>query len=179
MNWKRISLRQLAGVVTTQLSKHGIDAVLVGGAVVTIYSERRYLSYDLDMATDADLRHIRPAMKELGFVQKTGRHFEHPTCRFFVEFVAPPIGVGADPIRRFSTLKTKSGMIRLLTPTDSVRDRLAAYFHWNDQPSLKQAILVAKRHRIHWKVVREWSKREGHLEKYEQFRKRVTPAATP
>ena len=30
-----------------------------------------------------------------------------------------------------------------MTPTDSVKDRLAAYYHWNDQQALEQAIMVA------------------------------------
>ena len=43
-----VSLRDLAGFISEHLRKKGIDAVLVGGACVTIYSENRYQSYDLD-----------------------------------------------------------------------------------------------------------------------------------
>jgi len=32
----------------------------------------------------------------------------------------------------------------LLTPTDCVKDRLAAYFFWNDLQSLGQAVMVVK-----------------------------------
>lgn len=124
---KRISPKQLAALVSSHLKKHGIDVTLVGGACVTIYSNHAYVSYDLDMASDADLRSIRPAMKELGFEQKSGRHFEHPDCRFFIEFVSPPIAVGADPIKHYARIKTSLGSVRLLTPTDCVRDRLAAH----------------------------------------------------
>lgn len=30
----------------------------------------------------------------------------------------------------------------MLTATDSVKDRLASFYHWNDHQSLEQAILI-------------------------------------
>jgi hypothetical protein len=43
-DWSKITLKELAGFVSEELRKRGIDTVLVGGACVTIYSENRYLS---------------------------------------------------------------------------------------------------------------------------------------
>lgn len=42
INWSKISLEELAGFVSEELRKRGIDTILVGGACVTIYSKNRY-----------------------------------------------------------------------------------------------------------------------------------------
>lgn len=51
INWKEISLRDLAGYLSEELRKRGIDTILVGGACVSIYSKNRYQSYDLDFVS--------------------------------------------------------------------------------------------------------------------------------
>lgn len=64
-------------------------------------------------------------------------------------------------------------VFRILSATDCVKDRLAAYYHWNDPQSLEQALLVAKRQKIDLREVKRWSKVEGHSEKYNEFVKRL------
>jgi 2-polyprenyl-6-methoxyphenol hydroxylase-like FAD-dependent oxidoreductase len=66
IEWEKISLKELAGYVSEQLRKRGIDTVLVGGACVTIYSENRYQSYDLDYVTYDDMRKVKKILLELG-----------------------------------------------------------------------------------------------------------------
>ena len=61
-------------------------------------------------------------------------------------------------------------MLKLLTPTDSVKDRLAAYYHWNDQQSLEQALLVCKEQKVDFKNIREWSNKEGMIDKFIEFK---------
>ncbi|HTR76593.1 MAG TPA: hypothetical protein VMH39_00720, partial [Gemmatimonadaceae bacterium] len=39
-----------------------------------------------------------------------------------------------DPPEEAESKRVGAGTIRLLTPTQCVMDRLAAYFHWNDLP---------------------------------------------
>lgn len=65
------------------------------------------------------------------------------------------------------------GTLRLLTPTQCVMDRLAAYFHWNDLQSLDQALMVASSHPVNLSRLEEWAKREGANEKLETFKKRL------
>jgi hypothetical protein len=168
----KISVKELAALVGGKLKEHHIDAVLTGGAAVTIYSENRYLSTDLDFVTRAaeyQGKAIKAAMGELGFQLKTEGFFEHPACPFIVEFIPPPLAVGQEPVKTVRTIKTKSGSFRILSPTDCVKDRLAAYYHWNDPQSLEQAIMVAKRRKVDLQEIRRWSKNEGHLAKYLDF----------
>lgn len=170
VNWKNIDIKELAGLISAHLRKHKIDAVLVGGACVSIYSRNEYLSYDLDYVTFATVRELKPVLKELGYEQKTARHFEHKVCPFFIEFPSPPVAIGNEcPVSDFSRIKTRLGTVKLFTPTDCVKDRLAAYFHWNDPQSLEQAIMVARSQKIDLEQVRKWAIAESSGDKYKVF----------
>jgi hypothetical protein len=145
----------------------------VGGACVSIYTKNKYQSFDLDFVTHAAIKEVTTLLAELGFQRESSRHFIRRDCPFFIEFVAPPATVGNEPLKGENKLKTKFGTIVLMTPTDSVKDRLAAYYHWNDQQALEQAIMVAESQKIDFHEVKRWSEKEGHIGKYRQFIKRL------
>jgi hypothetical protein len=77
--------------------------------------------------------------------------------------------VGDERVERVTERKTVAGTLRLLSPTDCVKDRLAASFHWNDRQSLEQAILVAQAQQIDLEDVRRWSSAEGNDTKFRVF----------
>lgn len=172
MEFESISLKNLACFIYDTLKSNGINAILVGGACVSIYSQNRYQSYDLDFATYDELKKIEKVLSKLGF-KRTGRCFAHDNCPFVVDFVNPPIAVGQESICRFETLKTSSGSLQLLTPTDCVKDRLSSFFHWDDQQALEQALLVAKERVVDLKNITEWAKKEGYQDKLSQFLKNL------
>lgn len=173
INWKNIDIKELSAIVFSKLNEKGIDAMLVGGACISIYTKNKYLSSDLDFVSYATIKEITPALLELGFKRQSSRHFVREDCPFFIEFVAPPPAIGRERIKDKKELRTKFGKIILLTPTDSVKDRLAAYFFWNDPQALEQAILAAKAQKINLDEIRRWSKREGFEDKYKDFLKRL------
>ncbi len=164
------SLKDLALIVCSRLKKDRIDAVLTGGAVVSLYTENEYESYDLDFITHSSISNITSSLLKIGFRRTKGRYYVHPDTDYFVEFPSPPVAVGQKPLKEFNEIKTDSGYLKLLTPTQCVMDRLAAFYHWNDLQSLEQAVLVVKFHKIEFGEVEDWSRAEGMLEKYEQFR---------
>ena len=168
------TLESLAALVSTTLERAGVDAVLSGGAVVSIYTNNEYESGDLDFISPASSDTIAAAMASLGFEGK-GRMFRHPRTAFFVEFPAGPLAIDGELIRatEVGEKRTPEGTIRLLTPTQCVMDRLAAYFHWNDLQSLDQALMVATRQTISLAKVRAWAKREGAGEKLKTFEQRL------
>ena len=51
INFKKISISDLAALVNQKFIEHDMKTILVGGACVAIYSNHRYLSYDLDFVT--------------------------------------------------------------------------------------------------------------------------------
>ncbi len=165
--------KELAAIVVDKLAEHGIDAVLVGGSVVSIYTDNKYESRDLDFISSGDHRKIRSAMLELGFEAK-GKDFVHAKTDFTVEFPAGPLGIGDDqPVEPEGRLKIGKVTITLLSPTQSVMDRLAWFFYSNDRQCLDQAVWVAEKHPIKLEQIRAWVKREGQQEKFEIFLARL------
>ena len=80
------------------LTEAGIESVLVGGAVVAIYSKGAYRSGDLDFVAGAGLRpKIQSVLENLGFESVRSRHFEHPECaHLIIEFPPGPLSIGDD-----------------------------------------------------------------------------------
>jgi hypothetical protein len=170
----KTTLAELGAIVSEALRKEDVEAFLSGGAVVSIYTKNKYESFDLDFISMDDRKKIKKCMVELGFSQEKSRHFIHPETQFFVEFPGSAMKVGDELIKELSELKTRYGVLKLLTPTDCVKDRLAAYYHWNDPQSLDQAVWVARAHPIKIESVRKWSESEGMREKFAKFLERIS-----
>jgi hypothetical protein len=161
---RQTSAEEIAARVSQALERAGIAATLSGGGAVSIYSHNDYESFDLDFITNARIEAIAKAIAELGFRRVSGaRAFEHPESDFYVEFPPGPLAFGATVVRDgdVPVLQTDYGPLRVVTPTQSIMDRLAAYVHWNDRQALDQAIMVARRQRIAWNALEEWARREA------------------
>jgi hypothetical protein len=152
-------LEEVAALVCTTLDRHGISVVLSGGAVVSIYSDDEYVSYDLDFVPTGLARKVDDAMQSLGFA-KEQRHWRHPWSRFWVEFPAGPVAIGEEPIREFAERESATGTLRLLRPTECVMDRLTWYFHAADLQCLEQAVEVASRHPVDLPRIERWAQKE-------------------
>ena len=167
-----LAIGELAAYIAEYLRSKGIEVVLVGGACISIYSANEYSSFDLDfIITGTSTRHkVRAALAEINFTEKN-RYFINPETPFFIEFPSGPLAIGDEPPSEINILRFATGNLRLLSPTDSVKDRLAAYYHWKDRQSLEQAILIARGHEIDIEEVRRWSVNEG----FEEAFKKIAP----
>jgi hypothetical protein len=79
------------------------------------------------------------------------------------------LGIGADIDIRPVVYRVRGVRLRALSATDSCRDRLAAFYHWNDRQSLKAAVGIARRRRVNLDTIRRWSEREGESDRYGGF----------
>lgn len=158
-----MSLTELAAWVSGHLAERGIPVVLVGGGCVSVYSENRYQTSDLDFVERDHTRHrlLRAALAEIGFEEES-RYFRHPQAAWFLEFPTGPLAVGDSPVLELGQVPTEQGVLVLLTPTDCVKDRLSAYYHWHDRQALEQAVDI--------EAVRQWLEQEGMHEKFAHFR---------
>jgi hypothetical protein len=171
---KRASIGDVAGVVGSALRDAGFDAILTGGACAAIYSAGAFVSHDLDFIIRAGgtRAELDAALAAIGFERKHDRYV-HRATPFFVEFPRGPLSIGGDTNIRPARLKIGRATIAALSPTDSCRDRLAAFYHWSDRQSLRSAVEIARRERVNMSAIRRWSEREGALEKFEEFRNEV------
>ena len=166
----RSGLAEVAACVARALARSKIRAVLTGGACATLYSRGEYQSSDLDFILQSAVTHkeLDAVMETIGF-RRTGNHYEHPRTVFFVEFPAGPLGIGADIDIRPVVYRVGGTGVRALSATDSCRDRLAAFYHWNDRQSLSTAVQIARHRKVDLNGIRAWSMREGASDKFSEF----------
>ncbi|MNJ96835.1 hypothetical protein D3C87_145680 [compost metagenome] len=167
----KISRLELAAVITKALAEKSISATLVGGAVVSIYSENQYESKDLDFISPAEHKKIGAVMEDLGF-QREGQNFVHDKTALTVEFPTGPIDIGDRvPVKPEGKIKVGKTIVVLLSPTQSVMDRLAWFYFNNDRQCLDQAIMVSLKQTVDLAEVKKWSIEEGQEDKFEIFLK--------
>jgi hypothetical protein len=165
---------ELAAYLQDSLQVVGIQVVLSGGSAVSFYSSNKYVSKDLDLINEnfAGRSKIKSVMEKIGFQEK-GRFFVNPDTQFFVEFPDGPLSVGEEPVREISEYELTTGTLQIVSPTDCVKDRLCAFYFWNDQQGLAQAVLVTKSQKVDLKEIKRWSKMEGKEEEYEIFKSKL------
>jgi len=171
----KLSHRELAAFVCAHLRSLGIETVLTGGACVTIYSRNRYESLDLDFVNiaEAPLAKVEAALLQIGFFPE-GRIYTSKNVKYSIDILPPPLSIGEEKIIVTNRIFIKRLQLELLTATDSVRDRLAAFYFWNDLQALEQALMVARKNDVDLDLVKKWSRKEGELEKFTIFLKKLT-----
>jgi hypothetical protein len=173
----RSTLASVAVQVGDALRRHGVRAVLTGGACASLHSAGRYISADMDFIVTGSVTQaaLDAAMKSLGFVRR-GDRYTHPRTRFYVEFPRGPLAIGAD--YEIEPIEYRLGTARalVLSPTDACRDRLAAFYHWNDRQSLVVAVAIALHHRVNLAAIRRWSAAEGAASGFAEFDREVMTA---
>ena len=164
------SLAATAVRVGDALRRGGIRGVLTGGACASLYTGGRYQSADVDIIPQSAVprRDLDAAMESIGFSRRRDRYV-HATLPFYVEFPRGPLAIGAD--HRIRPVERGHGRARalVLSPTDSCRDRLAAFYHWDDRQSLEVAIVIARRNRVNMAAISRWSRGEGAVDRFREF----------
>jgi len=162
---------ELAAFVQVHLRKSGIDVVLSGGAAVSIHSKAKYVSLDLDLVNiyAVGIRALRKSMEEIGFSEK-GRHFKHPESKFPVEFPPGPLTFGDEEVTQVDEIELSTGILKVISPTDCIKDRLAAFYHWGDRQCLQQAVVVAESQDVEMEEIAAWSSKEGKAKEFARFK---------
>lgn len=172
---REMSQIELAAFVQSNLRENGVEVILSGGASVAFYSSNQYVSMDVDLVNAYFAKHqiLETVMKSLGFTEK-GRYFIHPDTNFFVEFPVGPLAVGKEPVKKIDEFSLPTGTLRIISPTDCVKDRLLGYFYWGDRQSLEQAVTVTGMNQVDLEEIERWSGVEGKLEEYLAIKRRFS-----
>jgi hypothetical protein len=177
-DFSKSSITELAAIVAAHLGDRDIQVVLVGGLAVELYSENVYLTNDIDMV---DISYAKPvnlhkAMAEIGF-EKRGRVFVSASTDITVEFPSPPVSVGDELVTETTTVTTTVGELPVLFARDVIKDRLAAYIHWRDKPSLVQALTVLLKYPEEIGAIAAFCKAEGSPELMDLIRSLLESAS--
>lgn len=176
---RETTLTEVCFAVSQALEAHGIAAVLTGGSAAAVYAPDVYTSYDADFILERDepLAEIVDALRSIGFARDgKSRIFVHPQTKFTIDFPRGPLAVGGDYVQKTATLTNGNVTLRILSPTDCVRDRLAHFYHWNDYTALNAAVGVAAAyiHDVNMDLLRSWSTREDGSIKFAEFELRLS-----
>ena len=165
---------ELAGFVAAECRRRNLNVVLSGGSCVSIYSRGKYVSIDLDFVNVAFAKRalIKATMEALGFPAEN-RYFRHPDSDILIEFPPGPLGIGEESVKEILEMETGLGILRIISPTDCVKDRLSWFYHGRDTECLEQAVLVAQDSEIDLKEVERWSKAEGKGDAFAQIKNRL------
>ncbi len=169
-----MSQPELAAFVEDHLRKKGIDVVLSGGAAVALYTGDKYVSKDIDLIDVKVTREaiLKSAMEEIGF-RLAGRSFEYPGTQLFVEFPPGPLAAGDELIKDVIEKKFRTGILKVISPTECIKDRLSWYYHMRDLQCLTQAVLVAQNNQNDVTEIARWSKAEGKESEFQAIKDRL------
>lgn len=177
-SWKDCTEEELWKYVAYHLERNGIESVLVGGAVVAIYTAGLYQSGDLDMVPNEFQRSkIVNVLGEIGFVPTKSRYFAHPECsHLFLEFPPGPVELGDECPVTPDIIEHEGQSLKILSPTSCVKDRLAGYIYWKSRDYFDQAALVCRRqsNKIDWKSIQQWCHNEGRPEVFDEIKRAAT-----
>lgn len=170
----RMSLAELVAYIQAHLAEVGIATTMSGGSCVTIWSANAYRSDDIDLIPEGigQRTRIRAVMLDLGFSEHS-RYFTHPDTRLFIEFPSGPLTVGEERPREIREVPTATGTMRLLSPTDCIKDRLTWWFHSGDLQCLEQAVSVAAASKIDVKELTRWAGGEGKAAEFAEIAPRL------
>jgi len=137
------------GVLNRHLPK-GQRAVLVGGALVELYTDGAYVTGDVDLIGDSG--YIGPLLLSAGF-RRSGRHYVEPKLGLAVE-------VAGRSLRHTETVQYvefRGYDVPVVSVEDAVVDRLLGAKFWKSQTDWEQAILLfaAWRSRLNVEVLRD------------------------
>jgi hypothetical protein len=123
-----LSIKELAALICESLKAEGVEATLSGGACAEIYSGSKYVTGDLDFVVNYYLpgndKKIEKVMDALGF-NKNGRIYINEKVAYSVEFPPGPLGIGDEYRIKPVEMNLRTGILFMLSATDSVKDRLA------------------------------------------------------
>lgn len=169
---KGLNVRDLAALICSGLTAQGFDPVLTGRACAAIYGGPSIHPDALDFViSEYVISKIKAAMGRLGFQCRVHRTYGSKNSEIEVTFLPPPLCVGDNIVEDVHVVRTSKGDLRMLGSTDCVRQRLSMYYRFADQDALRDAVLVAKRHRIDMELVKRWSHWEWASDKFDDFQK--------
>ena len=170
------TLVDVAFAICTKLTECGFEVVLVGGSAATYYAPDAYQSADVDFvaffsATEENTARLVAAMHALGYDLEANMFRNRNGNPFTVEFPKGPLGIGGEYVTKYEKVKRDLQTLNVVSATDCIRDRLCAYYFWNDRSSLLVAvdIALAAADKVDMQAIRDWSSREQESRKFDDF----------
>lgn len=163
-------MREVAALVAAHLTSLGYDPVLIGRACASFYGGASIKPKEIEfIIRDYSVADVSEAMAGMGYSPSDDRTFANSSSSYDVVLSPGPLAVGDDIITKIGSIRALGKSVRLLTPTDCVRHRLATYYRWGDAQALEEAVKVALRHKIDLDLIKRWSEWEWASDRFGEF----------
>jgi len=163
-------IRELAAAISSYIKALGFDPVLTGQGCAAVYGGSGVHLRGLEFVVSEYVsKKIETAMKELGFKHLVHRTYGSESLSMEVSFLPPPVCVGDEMVGDIPMIKTSSGELSLLSPTDCVRHRLAYYYRFGNKDGLDEALIVARKNKVDLDLIERWSHWEWASDKFQDF----------
>jgi len=174
IDYTNCTLEEFWKDIATHLGNKGIEVTLVGGGVATIYSKGKYMSGDLDFVFGWGNNHkeIREALAEIGFTT-TARVFAKKGCPFTLDFSSPPVDIGLNNEPEIDQYMVGKTMIKILTPTECIKERLHKAHHWKDEQAFEAALAVAEVSEYSQEKIKKFCQENKMKGTFERFLERI------
>ena len=144
------------GLLTKQLSLHGIEPILVGGGALDFYTAGGYATTDMDLALPSGPE-VDSAFAAMGF-EKEGRFWHRADLDLLFEAPAPAGLPGEDAAR--TEIEADGLRVVIVGVEDLLIDRLRAWVHWKSEEDGRWVRRLAHLYsdRMDWRYLRERTK---------------------
>jgi predicted nucleotidyltransferase len=167
----------VAAAISGAFEERGVQAVLVGGAVVEYYTAGGYSTADIDMILPPiERQEIEAVMRGLGFERfEDYRHWLHPRTQIPVEFPPGPLQIGHLLIQSVNEINIGKIKLKILKLEDILIDRLIMAHEWKDLQAQAQAEMLMYAHysEIDWSDAHQKSSQVGILKLFQQIQRKV------
>lgn len=130
------------GFVTKTLKQNGVDAILVGGQAIDLYTAGTFSTTDIDLVVD-DKPMAEKLLNRFGFGRSANGLWLNKDLAIVVQVISKPYSGDLKKLRKF---KVKDYEFRVAAPEDLIQNRLYAAKFWksNPQRDMEESIALLK-----------------------------------
>lgn len=118
------------GFVTKTLKQNGVEAILVGGQAIDLYTAGTFSTTDIDLLVD-DKTIAEKLLNRFGFGRSANGLWLNKDLAIVVQVISKPYSGDLKKLRKF---KVKDYEFRVAAPEDLIQNRLYAAKFWKSNP---------------------------------------------
>lgn len=130
------------GFLTKTLKQNGVEAILVGGQAIDLYTAGTFSTTDIDLLVD-DKMIAEKLLNRFGFGKEANGLWLNKDLAIVVQVISQPYSGDSEKLRKF---KIKDYELRVAAPEDLIQNRLYSAKFWksNTQRDMEESIALLR-----------------------------------